>query len=266
MRCGGFASIVLIALATERIALADPDTVALKSGGTAQGKIVEFVPGKHVDIELSPGKAMSFRWDEIDGVSRGLTGDAALGVVEMHDGRVHGTITEIVIDDHVTVELPNGTNRTIPWVDIVRMKSGEHVQLAPPPPTVSPRTSEPTAVVIIDSSEPVHLYRMSRYGDVDDVCVSPCQEEIPRRGEFRVSGTETNASNHFELGVRSEVKVVVRGGNKSASTAGKVMAGIGAGLLVPTAFLWLLTAVAAGAPVQTPGDKTTGTFLSATVE
>lgn len=164
-------------------------------------------------------------------------------------GMFRGRVSEIVPGDHVTVILPSGETRRIPWSDVERViVASTAVPPAPSSPSAAgpPAMVGPRARVHIKASGRVTLYRRAA-GTTDLVaaCEAPCDEELPLGDTYRVGGSGLTTTHEFTLAGKP-------GGSVEITVDGPSWAGIvGGGLLTLgggfTAYVGLLLTLAGGA-------------------
>lgn len=125
-------------------------------------------------------------------------GPASDSVYLRGGGLFRGRVNELVPKDHVTVVVQSGESKRIAWADVDHVIVGP-VSLppgtssvatapsaAPPPP---PAEGVPGARVHVTSPTPVFLYRRAPGSTAwERVCTSPCDEELPASGTYRVTG------------------------------------------------------------------------------
>jgi hypothetical protein len=156
---------------------------------------------------------------------------------------VLGKVIELVPGDHVTVTLPEGTSRTIPWPQVQR------VLIAKPVPVKGPAVR-----VHVASRRRVELQRRP----IDDpewrtACASPCDRELPLADVYRVIGD--GASKEFRLRGRpgDVVDVEVHLPNTGGKITGGVLAGLG-GLILTGASLVVLVGATSPSSCDGAGD------------
>ena len=124
-----------------------------------------------------------------------------------------------------------------------------------PAPVSAPAASEPpaptadgTVLVHIDAPQAVSLERrQGQSQNWEHVCVSPCDERASVSAEYRVLGTDLNASKPFMLdATKGKVVLTVRPGyHQKAETGFWVLVGGGAAVVIGTAVILLGTDTAA---------------------
>jgi hypothetical protein len=166
-------------------------------------------------------------------------------------GLVRGTVAESAPGDHVTIAMPTGEIRRIPWAAVDRISVGDTpppVPAAPPaPPPEAPKRG-PLVRVHITSDHAVLLDRRPQGAETwVPACASPCDEDLPLGDTYRLSGASVRATNEFRLesaeGGRVDLKV-----DAATKRAWWVGAGIGGlGLVVDFygAYIGLLGALLA---------------------
>jgi hypothetical protein len=111
-------------------------------------------------------------------------------------GMLRGTLLEVATGAQATIQLGTGEIVTVPWAEIARIEQGA------PTPTPSP-TQTPTDTMVlvhIDSPSPVEL--QVNHGQKDDwqtACSSPCDQQFPAHGTYRITGDGTRPSHSFTL-------------------------------------------------------------------
>jgi hypothetical protein len=182
-----------------------------------------------------------------------------------------GRVTELVPKDHVTIVVETGEARRFDWADV------DHVVVGPPAPALAapaPAAPAPAAPapkapelahVHVETPRPVVLYRRPPGSTAwEEVCSSPCDEELPVGGTYRVTGNGVPARD-FGLQANGGEYVVV--GVEPASIAGVV----GGAILTAAGFVGVLVGAnmdadqrlgECGAGATTPGctaDASAGT-------
>ena len=120
-----------------------------------------------------------------------------LDTVELDGGGlVRGTLAENVPGDHVTIVLPDGQVRVLPWATVERVVPAVAPLLVTPAPAAHARFEGPTAMVHIDAPQTVVLDRKPRGGEAWVLaCESPCDRDLPLASDYRVMyGTEAGAT------------------------------------------------------------------------
>lgn len=173
---------------------------------------------------------------------------ATVDTVHLRSGGLfRGRVTEILPGDHVTVNLPSGEARRIPWADVERVIVASTPVPPPPtasaPPTPSPSMVGPRAIVHIKSSGRVTLYRRAA-GTTELVraCDSPCDAALPLGDGYRIGGRGITTTNEFRLAAKpgGSVELTVDGPNWGGIVGGGLLT-IGGGV---TAYVGALFALA----------------------
>lgn len=167
------------------------------------------------------------------------TAAATVDAVHLRNGGLfRGRVSEIVPGDHVSVILPGGETKRVPWAEVDRVIVS--APAIPPPPTsatpVSVPTGEPAMVgprarVHVTSPRTVTLYRRPAGSTAWAVaCTSPCGRELPVGDTYRVVGNGVAQSKEFNLqvGPGGFVDLVVDPPSVGGMVAGGLLAGGGA--------------------------------------
>lgn len=136
----------------------------------------------------------------------------------------------------------------------------------PPPPAqarvaVEPSNAAPAAspaeearrqvYVHIDVGDSVDLEWDGEGAGAKPVCTSPCDQLVPARGTYRITGTDLRPSKSFDL-VGDRVTLRVAAASQSAYVAGKTLTVIGAVPAGIAGSLLLLAAAFSGFPSDSP--------------
>ncbi|MBX3223611.1 MAG: hypothetical protein KF795_24075 [Labilithrix sp.] len=158
---------------------------------------------------------------------------ATIDSVFLRDGSLYrGRVTEIAAGDHVTIVVDGGDTKRIAWALVDRVIV--NAPSTPPPvttPPPEPPKDEPRARVHVTSPKPVILYRRPPGSTTwTQVCTSPCDEELPIGGTYRIHG---NGMSPKEISLIASAGDVVELVVDPPSTAGRVAGGflIGGGVI-----------------------------------
>lgn len=165
-------------------------------------------------------------------------------------GMIRGTLTEVIPNDHATVEMV-GQTAVIPWDRIERIDRGGVSPSPAPRPLPSSSTPAPapapgpegTATVHIEADTPVTLDKREGRSWVF-ACNAPCDAELPLAGSYRISGQGIRNSAQFKLNARPGDHLVldVNASSKGAFVGGIVVAGVGVVVLLVGAMVVLTVA------------------------
>jgi hypothetical protein len=160
-------------------------------------------------------------------------------------GRLRGAGVECVPGDHVTITLPTGETRRVPWAQVERVETSARTSQS----TAAPAPKEGPLVKVHISGEPSAVLDRRPAGMETWVpaCAAPCDEDLPLGDEYRLSGPGLRSSRQFRLdgspGGRVELHV-----NPSSKTSWWVGAGVGGmGLVID---LYALYFVALGSAMM----------------
>ena len=160
------------------------------------------------------------------------------------DGRLLGKVMDVAAGDHVTITLPTGETRTVPWTAITRVLIAK-----PPPPLRGPKVR-----VHVAARRRVELQRRPMDSvEWQDACASPCDMELPLADSYRVLGM--GESKEFRL--RGKAGDVVELDIKLPSTGGKISGGILAGVggfVLTFSSLFVLAGATSPSSCQGAGD------------
>lgn len=190
-------------------------------------------------------------------------------VVLRNGGLYRGHVTEVVPNDHVSIVVTGQTEaKRIPWSEIDRVILGAPYGATPPglSPSPAPPEPEPAAPelppgqrvrVHIDSHKPV-LYRRDVGGTGWRlVCRSPCDQDLPATGAYRVEGNGIARSREVSLNTDERTRSVNLHVDP-ASVAGTALGGVMISVGVLAAYIGLLVAVADGSSSSRNETKRTG--------
>lgn len=164
-------------------------------------------------------------------------------------GLFRGRVSEILPGDHVTVILPSGETRRIPWSDVERViVASTAIPEAPSSPSSagSPAMVGPRARVHIKASGRVTLFRRpAGTTDLVQACEAPCDAELPLGDTYRVGGSGLSTTPEFMLAAKpgGSVEITVDGPSWAGIVGGGVLT-LGGGV---TAYVGLLFTLAGGA-------------------
>jgi hypothetical protein len=130
-------------------------------------------------------------------------------VIELKTGGLlRGTLVDAIPNQRARIQLVTGEVATVPWQDIaniVRADRGSAPPAAvasPPAPSASPAppTDENMVFVHIVGSESAELERdTGDHRHFESVCSSPCDQRVPLKDEYRISGAGIRNSRPFKL-------------------------------------------------------------------
>jgi hypothetical protein len=159
-------------------------------------------------------------------------------------GLLRGAIVENLPHDHVTIALPTGEVRRVPWNVVERVETNGHgAQSAPAP--AAPKEG-PLVKVHISGDDTVLLDRRPAGQEAwVPACSAPCDEDLPLGDDYRISGPGLRSSSQFRLegapGGRIDVNV-----NPKTKTSWWVGAGVGGmGLVIDVYALYFVALGAA---------------------
>lgn len=162
-------------------------------------------------------------------------------------GMMRGSIEEVLPGKHVTIELPTGEVRKVPWVEVARVvvanapgapgltASGPQIQIERPAAVESAPLDEPMTGpfvrVHVSSPKRVQLYRrLAGTQGWTHACHSPCDIDLPLGDEYRISGSSMSTSHEFRLAgaVDDRITITVSPTSTKGMVLGGVLAGAGA--------------------------------------
>lgn len=120
-------------------------------------------------------------------------------------GLVRGSVVESAPGDHVTLAMPTGEIRRIPWAAVDHLEIGAQRTTDPaavPAPQPLPDTPKrgPLVRVHITSEQTILLDRRPQGAETwVPACTSPCDEELPLGDTYRLSGAGVRATSEFRL-------------------------------------------------------------------
>jgi hypothetical protein len=125
-------------------------------------------------------------------------------------GLLRGSVAENLPGDHVTLVLPNGEVRVVPWSDVDKVILGAP-EAAPAAPAYAVPFEGPTATIHIESPKPVVLDRKPHGHEAWVLaCESPCDRPMPIGDLYRVVGTGIMSTPNFTLEAKPGARHVVR--------------------------------------------------------
>ncbi len=158
-------------------------------------------------------------------------------------GLVRGAVLESLPGDHVTMAIPTGEVRRIPWTDVDRVMTstvpGASPAAVPHPPPPAPKQG-PLVRVHITTDQNVLLDRRPEGSETwVPACAAPCDEDFPLADEYRLSGPGLRSTGEFRLqgspGGRVDLSV-----SPATKTAWWVGAGVGGmGLVIDVYALYI---------------------------
>lgn len=162
-----------------------------------------------------------------------LADDPQPDSVFLRDGTAaRGHVAEMIAYDHVTIVLPRGERKRIPWAEVEHVLVGSQSPFGPPPPTPTPTLTEPdrpTLHVHFTATETTFLYREPE-GTTDwiTVCASPCDADVPVSDHYRVGGNGNPTKDVQLAGAAGEtITLHVDGRNHGALIGGWLLMGLG---------------------------------------
>ncbi|WP_394837179.1 hypothetical protein LVJ94_09755 [Pendulispora rubella] len=183
--------------------------------------------------------------------------------VYLKDNNVlRGTLSEIVVGDHVTVMLTTGQSARILWSFVARIDhNGQPVDLsrapqAPVPSATAPQvTTEPSGSVTVHIDGGDVAIEQMRGGWVA-VCSTPCDRALPIGPSYRIVGDGVRASRAFMLGGQNGDRVVldVDTASKGGFAGGIVLISLGSLFFVIGGFTLLVVALANAANTGNTGS------------
>ncbi|WP_394836771.1 hypothetical protein LVJ94_07670 [Pendulispora rubella] len=186
--------------------------------------------------------------------------------VYLNDGNViRGTVTEVVVGDHVTIQLQNGQTARIVWSYVARIaRDGAPPSMGTPPasPALAPAAPAPSlgsATVFIEGAnvtlEQLHGSKWVR------VCNSPCGKSLSLDSTYQITGDGIRSSRGFSLRGNAGERVVldVAPASSGSYVAGIVLLSVGIPtLLIGPYVLAVAKAVGTGSRSDTTAGQATG--------
>jgi hypothetical protein len=173
-----------------------------------------------------------------------LRSEQLVTVVTTNGALFRGELIEKWPNSHVTLRLPTGEYRRVPWQYISRVSSDA---IAAPTAT--------TRVLFRSEHEAATLQRLEPAGTWFDVCRTPCAGVVAARGVYRVSGEGLRDSEPFTLTGRGQAVAIrtTRVGTRSSSVLGGILA-IGGGSAAYVGLILLGTHASTGAGHDPPEE------------
>jgi hypothetical protein len=159
-------------------------------------------------------------------------------LVETTSGATYrGVLVERVPDDHLTLRLATGEIKRFAWSEIKTARTVQATAPRPPPaPAPLPPPAAPAARVrlVVDAaggslerragSTTIEVGSTSGTSEVwEMVCLAPCNEAVPIRGEFRVNARGMIPTDPFVLADARDVTVRGSMGSTWVRTGGKAI-------------------------------------------
>jgi len=177
---------------------------------------------------------------------------------------IRGTLSEVVVGDHVTVLLTSGQTARVLWAFVARIDHNGQpldtsVRAAPPAPTAPTAPTPPSApagnVTVHIEGDDVTLEQMSN-GGWAGVCSTPCDRALPLGPSYRITGDGVRTSRAFLLAGANGDRLVldVSTASKSDFAGGIVLLSIGSLFTVIGGFTLLIVAAVNAAPGYTNTD------------
>lgn len=155
--------------------------------------------------------------------------EVPLDTVETVDGGlVRGSVAEKIPGDHVTIVLPDGRIRVVPWIVVSRVVLAS--EEPPPPPPKKVLFEGPTAIVHIDADKPVVMDRKPQGGETwIFACEAPCDVPMPIGDLYRIVGSGVMSTSNFKLTAQPGERHVVhvKTASKSRYEWGRNLAFVG---------------------------------------
>ncbi|MEO7112856.1 MAG: hypothetical protein ABI183_20605 [Polyangiaceae bacterium] len=197
-------------------------------------------------------------------------------VVLKDGGMLKGTLIEILPGDHATMTLANGQNAKIRW-DVIDHIVRNGVPLNPSQQT-APQTTQVAQPAAQDQG---NVFVHVDGGDVDvemqtmngtpagkkvtgtwaTMCSSPCDQELPLAGAYRLAGSGVRASRSFKLVGHpgDHVTISADPSSKGGFAGGIVLISVGVPVFVIGCFVELVVAIVnAGSKIDNDYTDTSG--------
>lgn len=162
---------------------------------------------------------------------------------------MRGTLIEVAAGAQATIQLGTGEIVTVPWAEILRIEQGAQQPAPAPAPSPSAAPSPPDTMVLvhIDAPSPVELQvTHGQKNDWQTVCASPCDQEFPSHGTFRISGAGVRSSSTFTLAaMHGRANLVVSPSSSGWFVGGIVLLSVGGGVMLVGAFIGLVAELTA---------------------
>lgn len=185
--------------------------------------------------------------------------------VILRDGGVlHGTLIELVANDHATLRLSTGQAVMVEWAKLDHIERAVAGQAQQPAPVV--RADGASAFVHLESDEAVALEARSGDRAWTFVCGSPCDAPVPLAGEYRIAGSGVRASSPFRIEAAPGARVVINvaAASKAGFAGGVVLTSVG-GAAIPIGLLvWVVGSICNGGdggPCASNGAQTAGEVI-----
>jgi hypothetical protein len=158
-------------------------------------------------------------------------------------GVIRGTMTEMVPNDHVTIQLPTGQPAIVEWGKIDHIERAAPGVAAVTPPLVSALPAPRRHVVVEGATVIVHLEAdpgvalesiAPGSGRWALVCAAPCDAQVPLGRQYRIAGEGIRASRAFRIEAPpgQRVTITVSAASKSAFSGGIALSSVGAAGIV----------------------------------
>ena len=173
-------------------------------------------------------------------------------------GMMRGTLIEVATGAQATIQLGTGEIVTVPWAEILRIEQGAPTptpsQTSTPAPTPAPTPSpspsqtpaatppDTTVLVHIDSPSPVELQvTHGQKNDWQTLCTSPCDQQFPAHGTYRIAGDGARPSHSFTLSaMHGRADLVVNPSSSGWFVGGIVLLSVGGAVMLVGAFIGLI--------------------------
>lgn len=162
-------------------------------------------------------------------------------------GMMRGTLIEVAAGAQATIQLATGEIVTVPWAEILRIEQGAP---APPPtptptPTAAPSPPDTMVLVHIDSPSPVEMQvTHGQKNDWQTVCASPCDQEFPSHGTYRIAGAGVRPSSSFTLSaMHGRASLAVSPSSSGWFVGGIVLTAVGGAVTLIGAFIGLIAEI-----------------------
>jgi hypothetical protein len=166
-------------------------------------------------------------------------------------GMMRGTLIEVATGAQATIQLGTGEIVTVPWSEIQRIEQGAPT---PPPspapsptpsPTPTPAPPDTAVLVHIDSPSPVEFQvTHGQKNDWQTVCSSPCDQQFPAHGTYRIAGDGARPSHSFTLSaMHGRADLVVNPSSSGWFVGGIVLLSVGGAVMLVGAFIGLIAEI-----------------------
>lgn len=188
--------------------------------------------------------------------------------VYLNDNNVlRGTLSEVVVGDHVTIQLTNGQTARVVWSYVARIdRQGvpqNYAAGAAPLPVIVPQQpaasqSLGTATVHIEGAE-VALEELTERGSWRRVCVTPCDQKLSLDSTYQIVGDGLRTSKGFQLHANNGERITLSiSPSSSAAFVGGIVL-LGTGLLVSIIGLYVGAGATAVEDVNSNGTSHSST-------